>query len=1262
VNGAGSAPFPLRRALFAAFLSCLALALFAASAQAFRGHVFGGTFGEAGAGDGQLSEPSGLAANEATGKVYVLDQGNGRIQIFSSAGVYQGQFDGPTATGTGTLTSGSATIEALATSTGAFAVGEEVVGTGIPAGITVKKLISATELELSAEATASAADVALTAHQAFKFGATALAGGIAVDNSCYIEKLSGSACATADPSNGDVYVTDPGNGVVDKFNPAGMYLGQLREASGDRAFEFRDTFGELGHVNGVGVDASGTVWVYYGTHVTGDAASFTSAEPNTFTSSGQLAWGGQSGGFNEPGFAVDSAGNLYARRGEPNAVSKFGFSSHNGSYPILLEPFVAEETSAVAVDLSNDEVFLDNVGSVGAFSATGSLQERFGSGHLTSGSGLAISHPSDPRYSTVYVANSVAGEVDVFPPEPPGPPSIQAGSESVSEVTADSATFAAEINPRSESNEQSTSYRFEYGSCATPATCATSPYEASAPLPADKLSPDFELHLVTAHAQGLRSRTVYHFRLVAENHLGAAEGEELTFTTQTPAPFTLPDSRAWEMVSPPDKLGALIEPIGGFGLVQASAKGDAITYVTTSPTETEPQGYAVRVQALSTRGPSGWSSRDLTVPHPLATGPSVGQGVEYRFASEDLSLGVLQPFGAFDPSLSEEASEQTAFLRANFRNGDVDEPCLPTTMHCYRPLVSAENATSGLSFGEEGECTPAQGEQLICGPRFIAATSDLSHVVLQSGMPLTATMPMANKGGLYEWSAGALQLISVLPRNAKGEEGPASNPQLGYVDQDARHAISADGSRMVWSEGGAGGHLYMRDTALGETVQLDAVQGGSGSNEAKPIFQGASADGSRILFTDSQRLTSDSGGLERSADLYQCEMVEEAGKLHCDLSDLTPLSSGESAAVLGAVLGSSENGSYVYFVANGTQEEDPGAVHGGECAGRFAPLGATCNLYVRHGGVTKLVAVLSAEDAPDWAAGNSESLGGLTARVSPDGEWLAFMSQRSLTGYDNHDANSGEPDEEVYLYGAGSGALICVSCNPTGARPVGFEVGSKQRLVDTVNGGPYWPSQTWLAANIPGWTPYKAALSLYQSRYLSDSGRLFFNSNDALVPQDANGVGDVYEYEPPGVGDCTEASATFGRVSGGCLGLISSGTSKEESAFLDASESGDDVFFLTNAQLSHRDTDTSLDIYDARSGGGEAEPVKPVECQGDACQQPATVPEDPTPSSLTYSGPGNEVPPVKAKKPRHKAKKHSRKSHKKRAHKRAAKHNHGGAR
>jgi hypothetical protein len=276
------------------------------------------------------------------------------------------------------------------------------------------------------------------------------------------------------------------------------------------------------------------------------------------------------------------------------------------------------------------------------------------------------------------------------------------------------------------------------------------------------------------------------------------------------------------------------------------------------------------------------------------------------------------------------------------------------------------------------------------------------------------------------------------------------------------------------------------------------------------------------------------------------------------------------------------------------------------------------------------------------------------------------MSQRSLTGYDNRDAASGKPDQEVFLYDAaaagGEGSLICASCDPTGARPHGLEY----RQINTfegghlAGGGGVWPPTAWIAANIPGWTPisFNEARSLYQSRYLSDSGRLFFNAADALVPQDSNGTEDVYQYEPPaGAGTppndtCTESSPTFGPASGGCVDLISTGASKEESAFMDASESGNDVFFLTAAQLSKRDEDSAGDLYDARSGGGEAEAVKPVECSGDACQQPAVPPAHPTPGTLLVNGPGNvlQCPKGRVKKhgkcvKKHKPKKHHKKHH-----------------
>jgi hypothetical protein len=443
-----------------------------------------------------------------------------------------------------------------------------------------------------------------------------------------------------------------------------------------------------------------------------------------------------------------------------------------------------------------------------------------------------------------------------------------------------------------------------------------------------------------------------------------------------------------------------------------------------------------------------------------------------------------------------------------------------------------------------------------------------------------------------------------------------------------RGAISSDGSRVVFGAGdGSEAHLYQRDVALATTLQLDERQPGAPGGQGEPEFQAASSDGSRVFFTDDAQLTADATATQGRPDLYMCEVAESAGHLSCALSDLSvDPNAGEAAGVAGGVSAIDASGGHVYFAARGVLTSAPNA-HGevavrGSCENS---LEATCNLYEydTSGRQIKLVAVLSGSDAPDW----NLDPGGLTARSSPDGRWFTFMSRRSLTGYDNRDAHSGQRDEEVYLFDPASGTLSCVSCNPTRARPLGV-LDNRNLLVDH----PGTWKETWLAASIPGWTLKRKEFARYQSRYLSNSGREFFNSSDALVPQDTNNVMDVYEFEPPGVGDCTTSSRTYSSTSGGCVSLISSGSSKEESAFLDASESGDEVFVLTASRLTASDVDGSFDVYDAHvCSAGSPCPPPPAPpapaCEGDACQTPSTPPNDATPGSLTYTGPGNASPP-----------------------------------
>jgi hypothetical protein len=252
------------------------------------------------------------------------------------------------------------------------------------------------------------------------------------------------------------------------------------------------------------------------------------------------------------------------------------------------------------------------------------------------------------------------------------------------------------------------------------------------------------------------------------------------------------------------------------------------------------------------------------------------------------------------------------------------------------------------------------------------------------------------------------------------------------------------------------------------------------------------------------------------------------------------------------------------------------------------------------------------------------------------------MSELPLTGYDNRDTRTGVRDDEVFLYdaeaGGGAGKLICASCNPSGGRPVGvydegtFEKGLK---VDPGGGGDVGLT---LAAVTPYWIDNGQQEELYDPRYLSDSGRLLFDAADSLVPQDSNGAFDVYEFEfPRGPGqpasdNCTVGGPDFSSSSGGCVSLISSGTSPEESVFLDASDSGDDVFFTTESSLAPKDIDGAVDVYDARIDGGEPQTIRPVECAGDACQPSVTPPNDLSPGSFTFNGAGNLTQPSAEKK------------------------------
>ena len=768
---------------------------------------------------------------------------------------------------------------------------------------------------------------------------------------------------------------------------------------------------------------------------------------------------------------------------------------------------------------------------------------------------------------------------------------------SASDVAATSATLSASIDPLG----ADTTYRLEYGvSPSYGQTLSGNVGNGEAYIP------------VSYHRQGLQPGTTYHYRLVTTNEVGTIEGSDHTFTTQpaSAGEIVLPDGRSWELVSPPNKKGALIEPFEQLGYDQAASGGNGIAYVTEGPHVGEdPAGRAIASHVLSRRGPSGWNSEDITLPRHLLEGNGNevnGSQPEYFLFSPDLSTAAVEPPLGLSPPLSPEATERTLYLR-NDNDG------------VFSPLVTAADVLPGTKFG--GEVGPKSVANTLM-MKFLAATPDLAHVVFQSPYALTpgASSSLCEDeecglANLYEWATGQVLQVNILPdgKPALGASLAGQNGEIGEVRGSVARAVSSDGRWVAWTSNAAyqssnASALYVRDMLNDKTTRI-------GWRHAR--YQTMTSDGSTIFFLE-------------NGDLYAFDT--EAGT-QIDLT--SSRGTGESSSgVQELVSDTSEDGTYVYFVATGALAK--GAIGGQD------------NLYLLHregaSWSTTYITTLSSEDEKSWNAkgfGNPPYLAEVTSRVSPDGRYLAFMSNRALTGYDNTDARGGRPDEEVYLYDAPADRLVCASCDPTGARPVGVLDPPSEHESLLVDRKKTWasPNPHWLAGSLPGWDEVGAEMALYQPRYLSDSGRLFFNSPDALVPQDTNGREDVYEYEPAGVGGtdgCSISSLSFSERSAGCVNLISSGTSSGESVFADASETGDDVFFYTASRLTAADYDTSYDVYDAHvcseSAPCVSEPAVPPPCSsGDSCKaapspQPAIFGQAP---SATFSGAGNVVEEAK---------------------------------
>ncbi len=724
---------------------------------------------------------------------------------------------------------------------------------------------------------------------------------------------------------------------------------------------------------------------------------------------------------------------------------------------------------------------------------------------------------------------------------------------------------------------------------------------------------------VAATLEGLSPDSAYRVRVVIASHCSVGEPEKLCEDAGSPMALRtlpveapeLPDNRAYEMVSPPRKGGGDVVPAEPYISTCGECKPGA-QYGSFFPMQSSPSGDAVVYEStpFDSEGGSIGENEQIARRDPQSGWQSVS-----------LTPALLRTSSAGGGAYESFATELGS--GALWQEGPTLTPDAPTG---YQDLY-AQSTTSPFGFTpllRAGQSFHrSAGEFKI---EYAGASADLSRIFFTANDALTEeteTAPAAVDGGktknnLYEWHNGQVSLVNVMPGNSETHAGAS-------LGEAAAYPVSEDGSRVFFSD--ESGQVYVRIDGR-ETKEIET--------EGTPDpgkFVVASTDGSAVLLASGHLHYL--GGEEATVDLT------------------------EGKGGFEGVVGESEDLSHIYFVDTEALAANEGA--GLDAGGKpqLAEEGKH-NLYAwSQGGGTRFVAQLVSRDnggqfnalaSSDWG-GNLGNLpihavgGNRSAEASPHGRYLAFVSEAPLSGYDNFGPTCGlDPEDntkpgpglcvEDFLYDSATGKLVCPSCNRSNQRPVG-----RSFLRRTGVGRP---------------------------RYLSDEGRLFFDSRDSLVAADTNeGAEDVYEWEPRGVGSCASESAE-----GGCVSLISAGTGLEDSNFLAADPSGRDVFFTTRDQLSLKDHDQLFDLYDAREGGGigaETE-VERAECQGEACQAPVSVPDHPTPATSAPAGEGNVAAShahkhkkkhKKAKK-RHAKHKHRHGRHGKRHANRAAKRHQGG--
>jgi hypothetical protein len=823
-------------------------------------------------------------------------------------------------------------------------------------------------------------------------------------------------------------------------------------------------------------------------------------------------------------------------------------------------------------------------------------------------------------------------------------------AEATTNVTETSASLTATINP----NGAETTYQMQYGTTtaygsSTPVTAIGSgraPVAVSASIPG-------------LSAPALFANTTYHWRLTASNAAGPVVGSDHTFVDDT-AGVSLPDNRAYELVTPAQKNGALIDEffLGGT-FPQIAANGQRMIAVSVQcfanpescrvERNTEGEPYAFE------RTASGWVTRPLAPPASFATHTLwtvSADAATALFGVPHVPAGVIEEdfYGR---------NEHGAFVNV----GPVGEHAGYNRLAPVVPVVS---------------------------------TRDLSHVLYETNEASVWSFNSSPGRALYEYTGtgnATPLMVGVSGGYEKGEDHKlisTCGTELGGVSSISKQngSLSEDGRTVFFTahagENGSGEKILCPAGAIPTRVQtlyarIDGEQSdarsvlisgpastGCESTECKEHtskekakeeefardanFEAASADGSRAFFTDTQQLTDgaseDPNPLSTAANgcsaivepggcnLYESECsngnrcAQPAERRLIDLSEGpagTPVPGGPRVQ---GILGISSDGSHAYFVAKGvlTGAEENQSHEKAEDEKE--------NLYAYErdeahpGGRLAFIARLAPSDKLEW---QQHGAGGV-ANVTPAGRLFVFTSHKALSADATCVEGEGEVPvcpAQVFEYDAVTRALIRISIGEKGFNDNGNGGARGEELSSGKHAG-----DATIAEPISG----GGSVPLRLDPTMSDDGTfVFFQSGVALTPGALNDVPvgqgsplneryaqNVYEYHEGHVSLISDGKDTT---------HVDTAIAVSPVELLGSDATGSNVFFTTFDPLVPQDTDTQRDIYDAHICS-TTEPCppprsEPTPCEGEACHgSPPGQGVGQTPGSESFTGPGNLTPPV----------------------------------